>query len=708
MTSHKQTGALDRFRLIASFLIIAIHTSPLLSYSEVADFILTRIIARVGVPFFFMVTGYFLTSHVNYNDMNYIGALIKKLGVIYAISISLYIPLNIYTGFFSEPVSLLEIFKKIFIDGTFYHLWYLPSVVIGIIIITILVRKAGYNLALIFSAILYIIGLLGDSYYGLSVQIPFLKTFYYYIFIVFDYTRNGLFFAPIFIILGMFIYNSKKSILITKTISGLGVSGILLFIEGLLLYKYNFQRHDSMYIMLLPVMYFLFRILLSIDIKSSKNIRTISLLIYIIHPWIIVVLRGFSKITGLGHLFIDNSLVHFLSVSTISLASAWILFILWDKFHMAKSSNTNRAWTEIDLTALEHNVRMFQSRLPEQCKLMAVVKANAYGHGDIIIAKALNKLGINSFAVATLEEGIHLRKKGIRGEILILGYTNPCDAGCLARYRLTQTVIDSNYAIALNKSGKKIKVHLKIDTGMHRIGIDYSDISQIEAIYKLKNMMIEGFFSHLCVSDSLTDDNITYTDLQIERFFKVMNILKSKNYDIGKLHIQATYGVLNCSDLPCDYARLGIGLYGVLSNNERTRIEPNLQPVLTVKARVAQVKQILPGESVSYGRVFTAKENSKIAIVTIGYADGIPRNYSEANSYVLLKSQKAPIIGRICMDQLIIDVTHIDKVEPNEIVTIIGRDGNEVIRAEEVAVKCGTITNELLSRLSNRLIRVRH
>lgn len=382
------------------------------------------------------------------------------------------------------------------------------------------------------------------------------------------------------------------------------------------------------------------------------------------------------------------------------------LCLLWTKLRILKPSNTNRAWAEIDLSALKHNVEVFQGLLPAECKLMAVVKANAYGHGDIIVAKALNKLGVFAFAVATLEEGIHLRKNGIKGEILILGYTDPCNADCLVRYKLTQAVIDQQYANLLDKNEKKIKVHLKIDTGMHRIGIDYSDISQIESVFKLKNLRVEGMFTHLCVSDSLADKDVSYTDIQIKRFFEVVDILKSKNYDAGKLHIQATYGVLNYSGLPCDYARLGLGLYGLLSTNGRTRVEPDLQPVLSVRARISTVRQIKAGESVSYGREFIAKDDFKTATVAIGYADGIPRNYSGADAYVLLHSKKAPILGRICMDQLIIDATHIEKAMPGDIVTIIGCDGNEIVRGEDVADKCGTITNELLSRLSNRLNRV--
>lgn len=366
----------------------------------------------------------------------------------------------------------------------------------------------------------------------------------------------------------------------------------------------------------------------------------------------------------------------------------------------------HRAWAEISLNALRHNAMLLQNILPGRCKLMAVVKANAYGHGDLLVAKALNQSGIRAFAVATLEEAIHLRVNGVLGEILILGYTNPKNIACLVRYRLTQTVFDQSYARALNAGGKKVNVHLKIDTGMHRLGLDYTDLSGMESIFRCKNLNVTGIFSHLCISDSLAEEAVSFTNTQIRRFYNVITCLERKGYDTGKIHIQSSYGILNCPDLSFDYARAGIVLYGVMSRNDRTRIQLDLRPVLSVKARIASVKEIKAGESVSYGKEFTAETNMRIATVTIGYADGIPTVYSRAGAHVLLHSERAPITGRICMDQLVIDVTHIAGVKPDDVVTLIGTDGAERIRCEEMAEKCGMITNELLSRLGSRLNRV--
>jgi serine/alanine racemase len=361
----------------------------------------------------------------------------------------------------------------------------------------------------------------------------------------------------------------------------------------------------------------------------------------------------------------------------------------------------SRAWLEIDLRALKHNALLLCRHLPERCSLIAVVKANAYGHGDIAVAKALSDVSIRSFAVATLEEGIRLREHKITGEILILGYTNPADADLLIRYRLTQIIVDPDHAKALNETGKKLRVHLKIDTGMHRLGADATKISDIESVFACENLLIEGIVSHLCASDRLTKADISFTKQQIARFFTIVELVKAKRN--VKSHLQSSYGILNYPGLPCDFARAGIALYGVLSNNNETLTKLDLHPVLALKARIATVRKIGPGESVSYGRTYTTSGAATIAVVTIGYADGIPRNFSDGDAYVLVHSQRARVIGRICMDQFIIDVTGIGDVRTNDVVTIIGRDGNEVIRCEDFAEQCGTITNEILSRLGSRL-----
>lgn len=386
--------------------------------------------------------------------------------------------------------------------------------------------------------------------------------------------------------------------------------------------------------------------------------------------------------------------------------SAAMLQFVKDFFAAPRPSPNGRAWIEIDRQALRHNAAELQRLLPASCRLMAVVKADGYGHGAVKVARELEKSGVEAFAVATLTEGIALRKGGLKGELLVLGYTRPADAVILRRYRLSQTIVDDSYAEALGAAGVHINVHIEVDTGMHRSGVDSHALPELERIFGYENLTIQGMFTHLCEADSLDDKSTDFTLNQISRFIDTVNTLKAKGYPVGKLHIQESYGILNYPGLPCDYARAGIALYGVLCKNDETRLSPELKAVLSLKARIAEVKWIETGETISYNRTYVASAPMKIATVTIGYADGIPRNSVGRDAYVLLDGQRAPVVGLICMDLLIIDVTAVESAEPGDIVTVIGRDGNETIRCEDVAESCGTITNELLSRLGGRLPRI--
>lgn len=371
-----------------------------------------------------------------------------------------------------------------------------------------------------------------------------------------------------------------------------------------------------------------------------------------------------------------------------------------------KKASKDRAWAEIDLDNLGHNVEEFRRILPKCCKIMAVVKANAYGHGDIEISRKLNRLGVSAFAVATINEGIRLRENGVAGEILILGYTFPEEFHKLIRYDLTQTVVDHEYAAILNEYRSKIKVHVKIDTGMHRLGENYKELQNIIRIFQCRNLTVNGTYTHLSAADSLICDDMEFTNKQIELFYKTVDRLKAAGYHPGKLHIQSSYGVLNYPYLKCDYARIGIAMYGVLSSiNAETRINVDLRPVLALKARVVLTKDISENETVGYGRQFKAEKDTKVAVISVGYADGIPRSLSCGNGYVLIKGQRAVIIGKICMDQLMVDITGIPEVRQGDAVTLVGREGAEYISAETVAQNSGTLTNEFLSRLGARLIK---
>ena len=364
---------------------------------------------------------------------------------------------------------------------------------------------------------------------------------------------------------------------------------------------------------------------------------------------------------------------------------------------------TFRAWKELNLDALAHNARVLQALPPPGCELMAVVKADAYGHGAIPAAHRLEREGINAFAVACLSEGIALRQAGVQGDILILGYTPPQAAAQLCRWNLIQTVVDEAHGQALNAVGQTIQAHLAIDTGMHRLGVPAEDTGALTRLYGLEHLDIRGVFSHLCVSDSLEPKEMAYTQKQLQAFSSAVNWLRRSGHDPGKVHIQASYGILNLSFQSCDYVRAGIALYGVYSSGQPTILRPTLKPVLALRARVVSVRALAAGEQAGYGLTFQAERETRLAVVSIGYADGLPRELPQRGGRVLINGQFCPMVGQMCMDQLFADITEVPNVCSGCTATLIGRDGPLEIQAEELAQRCGTITNEILSRLGSRL-----
>lgn len=368
----------------------------------------------------------------------------------------------------------------------------------------------------------------------------------------------------------------------------------------------------------------------------------------------------------------------------------------------APQGRRDRAWAEISLANLVHNARELQWALPPGCDIMAVVKANAYGHGDAAVATALAREGVRAFAAATIDEGINLRNSGVQGEILILGHTDPKRTAELLRYDLIQTVVDARYARELNGYGRPVKAHIKVDTGMHRLGESCENTAGIARMLGYTHLRICGIYTHLCVSDSLEADDRAYTALQIKRYFGLLDELKKRGIKPPKTHILSSCGVLNRYDVKCDYARIGLALYGV---SGKTRHDIDIMPVLSLKARVTHISRVAAGESAGYGRVFSAKRDTLVAVIAIGYADGIPRSLSGSGE-VLIRGRRAGIAGLICMDQLMADVTDIPDVQAGDIATLIGRDGGERITADEVSEKAGTIPNELLSRLGSRIERI--
>lgn len=308
----KKRITLDKFKIICAILIIAIHTYPFLSINENFDFIFTHVFCRIGVPFFLMVTGFFVLPKALDNRK----ALIKytvKIIKIYAICILLYLPINIYAGKFSG-IGVIRILKELFINGTFYHLWYFPALILGIWITYFLVKHLKSNIAVFICILLYIIGLFGDSYYGIVENINVFKSFYNIIFNIFDYTRNGLFYVPIFLILGYKMKYLKLNLTKNINIMFSLISIILMICEGAILHHFNLQKWDSMYIMLIPTMILIFNFIMQCNNENNKKLRNISTIIYIVHPIFIIVVRGIAKVLKLEQIMINNSVAHYLLV----------------------------------------------------------------------------------------------------------------------------------------------------------------------------------------------------------------------------------------------------------------------------------------------------------------------------------------------------------------------------------------------------------
>lgn len=378
------------------------------------------------------------------------------------------------------------------------------------------------------------------------------------------------------------------------------------------------------------------------------------------------------------------------------------------------NSNT-RAWLEIDLSKIEHNVKEVQKLLPSTNKIMAIVKANAYGHGDVVCAKELERIGIDFFGVSSVDEGINLREGGIHKPILILGYTPPIHFHYVVEYDLFQTFLSLDYAQQADaycaQHNVNMKGHVKVDTGMSRIGIIAQEheyhIDDIIAIYHMKHLQVSGIFSHFSVSDGKSQDHIEYTMHQKDMFERVLKDLKEAGIEAGIRHLQNSYGILNYPELNYDYARPGLLWMGVTSDDAiAINTKPDFRQVMELKANVTLVKRIEKDVCVSYGRHFKADSPRIIASLAVGYADGYPRNASNTGSCVLIHGQRAAIVGNICMDQMMIDVTDIEGVKEGDVATLFGYDNGAFLSIDEVSRHSGTINNETFCRISARVPRI--
>lgn len=336
-----QNGALDLFRFAAAFLVIAIHTSPLAGCSAAGDFFLTRILARIAVPFFFMVTGQFVLSQYlsgRNADFSPIWKYLKKILALYGISMILYLPIGIYAGHYAN-FTAGSLLRMLLFDGNFYHLWYFPALLTGVLLVCLLRRFFSLKTCTIVSAVLYLLGLLGDSYWGLISGVPVLSDIYTFGFDIFSYTRNGFFFAPLFLVMGAQLKPGRKTTNrrgnpVPSTLqSAIGFLAAFLLMtgEGFLLRFLGWQRHDSMYLLLPVCLFFFYRLLLSLCLKPSRLLRGVSAWIYVIHPAMIVAVRILARILHATELLVDNNLLHYFAVSLLSAALSFAFVSFTDR-----------------------------------------------------------------------------------------------------------------------------------------------------------------------------------------------------------------------------------------------------------------------------------------------------------------------------------------------------------------------------------------
>jgi alanine racemase len=360
-------------------------------------------------------------------------------------------------------------------------------------------------------------------------------------------------------------------------------------------------------------------------------------------------------------------------------------------------------WAEINLANLAYNLNSIRKLISKDTKILAVIKADAYGHGILAVAKKLLSLGIKYLGVASLDEAIVLRKAGIESNILILGGIFPKDSEAVVRHNLTQAVYSLKVAKALDssakKQAKKVRVHVKIDTGMGRLGVWHSEAFDfVRKIKRFRFLEVEGIFTHLSSAD--TDAN--FTNNQITVFTRLIKKLESCGINIPLRHISNSLGVVDFKHSHLNLVRPGIMLYG-LSPRKNLRIK--IKPLLSLKTRIISLKTVPSGRSISYGRSFITKKKSVIAALPIGYGDGYARILSN-KAEVLIRGRRFKVIGRVCMDYIMADISGIKNPKVGEEVILIGRDRKNIISAEELADLAGTICYEIVCGIAKRVPRV--
>ncbi|MDB5052846.1 MAG: alanine racemase [Bacilli bacterium] len=365
-------------------------------------------------------------------------------------------------------------------------------------------------------------------------------------------------------------------------------------------------------------------------------------------------------------------------------------------------------WVEISLDALRHNLLSFRRLIPANIEIMAVVKADAYGHGAVEVAKEVMACGATYLAVAFLDEALELRRAGISSPILVLGYTSQRDIPLALEYDVTLNVYNEDVLEALAEIGSvqhPLKIHIKLDTGMGRLGShdEHEAIAFIERALQLPNVIVEGLLTHYACAD---EADKTYTLEQYRRFERVVDYFAKKNVNFKYVHAGNSATAIDTPELTYNMVRLGISMYGLYPSEEVHKERIELQPVMSLKTGIVMLKNVPRGTGISYGSIYhTQQENETIATLPIGYADGFSRMLTgKANA--LVQGRSVPIVGTICMDQCMINVTGLNQLALEEEVVLFGRQGEAVISADELASQLGTINYEITCMISHRVPRV--
>ncbi len=372
-----------------------------------------------------------------------------------------------------------------------------------------------------------------------------------------------------------------------------------------------------------------------------------------------------------------------------------------------------RTWAEISLDNLEHNYHALRAHIPQGCKFLGVIKADAYGHGAVPVSGTLSELGCEYLAVSNLEEAVQLRRGGIRTPVLILGYTPPEYADTMVFMDLTQEIHSMDYARALEErlrgTNYILNVHLKLDTGMGRIGFlaygGHSELAQLQAFSQLTHLRAEGVFTHFSAADSRLADDEAYTETQYARFQAALAELEGYGIQPALRHCANSAVTILHPEYSLDMVRGGIALYGCAPDRDCAGLL-DLRPVMTLRTTIAQLRDVAAGTPISYGRTFTAPHDLRMAVLPVGYADGLSRSLS-GRARFRLHGTDVPVIGRICMDMCMVDITDVPQAKVGDELTLFGYDEDgQCVPVERLAEASGTISYEILCTLSKRIARL--